>query len=182
MFPRPWDSPGKNTGVGCHFLLQAWKWKVKVKSPSCVRQFATPWTTANQAPPPVGFSRQEYWSGVPLPSLVLLKFEKANPDNNDTIFHCAVGKNLKRLATCKCWQSGEEVYCLPLLLEGVWIATVFGESLPAVFINNKKAILFWGLYSTEIKVSLHKEIWMRIFTASLFRVGKKTENHPKVQK
>ena len=70
-----------------------------------------------------------------------LKFEKANPDNNDTIFHCGVGKNLKRLATCKCWQSGEEVYCLPLLLEGVWIATVFGESLPAVFINNKNTHL-----------------------------------------
>ena len=101
--PHPWDSPGKNTGVDCHFLLQcmkvksesevaqscptlpnpvdwslpgssihgifqarilewtaisfssAWKWKVKVKSISRVRLFATPWTA----------SRQEYWSGVP---------------------------------------------------------------------------------------------------------------------
>ena len=44
------------------------KWKVKGKSHSCVRLFATPWTTAHQAPPPMGFSRQEYWSGVPLPS------------------------------------------------------------------------------------------------------------------
>ena len=70
-----------------------------------------------------------------------LEFEKANPDNNDTIFYCGVGKNLKRLATRKCWQGGEEVYCLPLLLEGVWIATVFGESLPAVFINNKNTHL-----------------------------------------
>ena len=64
--PRPWDSPGKNTGVGCHFLLQCIK--VKVKSLSCVRLFATPWTAAYQAPPSMGFSRQEYWSGVPLPS------------------------------------------------------------------------------------------------------------------
>ena len=46
----------------------AWKWKVKVKSLSRVRLLATPWTAAHQAPPSVGFSRQEYWSGVPLPS------------------------------------------------------------------------------------------------------------------
>ena len=38
----------------------AWKWKVKVKSLSCVQLFATPWTAAHQAPPPMGFSRQEY--------------------------------------------------------------------------------------------------------------------------
>ena len=48
----------------------ALKWKVKVKSLSRVRLFATPWTAANKAPPSMGFSRQEYWSGVPLPSLV----------------------------------------------------------------------------------------------------------------
>ena len=110
--PCPWDSPGKTTGVGYHFLLpcmcakllqscptlcdpvdgspprspipgilqarilervaisfsNAWKWKVKVKSLSPVWLFTTPWTTAHQAPLPMGFSRQEYWSGVPLPS------------------------------------------------------------------------------------------------------------------
>ena len=140
----PWDSPGKNTGVGCRALLQgtfpsqgwslspalqvdslrfepqgkphlthaaaaakslqscptlcdpidgsppgspipgilqartlewvaisfsnACKWKVKVKSLCRARLLATPWTVAYQAPPPMGFSRQEYWSGVPLPS------------------------------------------------------------------------------------------------------------------
>ena len=116
--PHPWDSPGKNTGVGCHFLLQwrkvksesdvaqscptlsdpmdgsppgssvhgifqarvlewgaiafsnAGKWKVKVTSLSCVWLLATQWTAAHQAPPSMGFSRQEYWSGVPLPSPV----------------------------------------------------------------------------------------------------------------
>ena len=46
----------------------AWKWKVKVKSLSRVRLPATPWTAAHQAPPSVGFSRQEYWSGVSVPS------------------------------------------------------------------------------------------------------------------
>ena len=65
---HPWDSPGKNTGVGCHFLLNAWKWKVKVKSLSRVRLFETPWTAAYQVPLSMGFSRQEYWSGVPFPS------------------------------------------------------------------------------------------------------------------
>ena len=47
--PHPWDSPGKNTGVGCHFLLQCMK--VKVESLSCVRLVAAPWTAAYQAPP-----------------------------------------------------------------------------------------------------------------------------------
>ena len=46
----------------------AWKWKVRVKSLSHVRLFTTPWTVAYQAPPSMGFSRQEYQSGVPLPS------------------------------------------------------------------------------------------------------------------
>ena len=110
-FLCPWDSPGKNTGVGCHFLLHqavsaaakflqscptlwdptdgsppgstipgilqartpewvaisfsnAWKRKVKVKSLH-VWLLATPWTTAYQAPPSMGFSRQRYWSGLP---------------------------------------------------------------------------------------------------------------------
>ena len=48
----------------------AWKWKVKVKSLSRVQLLATPWTAAYQAPPSMGFSRQECWSGVPLPSPV----------------------------------------------------------------------------------------------------------------
>ena len=49
----------------------AWKWKVKVKSLIRVRLFATPWTAAYQVPPSMGFSRQEYWSGVSSPSPLL---------------------------------------------------------------------------------------------------------------
>ena len=49
----------------------AWKWKVKVKSLSRVQLLATPWTAAYQAPPSMVFARQEYWSGVPLPSPTL---------------------------------------------------------------------------------------------------------------
>ena len=65
---HPWDSPGKNTGVGCISFSNAWKWKVKVKSLSRAWLLATPWTAAHQAPLPMGFSRQEYWSGSPVPS------------------------------------------------------------------------------------------------------------------
>ena len=48
----------------------AWKWKVKMKLLSRVRLLVTSWTAAHQAPPSMGFFRQEYWSGVPLPSSV----------------------------------------------------------------------------------------------------------------
>ena len=53
---------GKKTGVGCHFLLQCRKEKVKLLSR--VRLVATPWAAAYQAPPSMGFSRREYWSGT----------------------------------------------------------------------------------------------------------------------
>ena len=56
----------------------AWKWKVKVKSLSHVRLLTTPSTVAYQAPPTTGFSRQEYWTGVPLSSLKIL-LTKLNP-------------------------------------------------------------------------------------------------------
>ena len=66
--PRPWDSPGKNTGVGCHFLLQC----MKLKSESEVAQSRLRLSSPMDCSPPgsssMGFSRQEYWSGVPLPS------------------------------------------------------------------------------------------------------------------
>ena len=66
--PHPWDSPGKNTGVACHCLLQCMTVKSESEVTQCVRLFATPWTAAYQAAPSMGFSRQEYWSGVPMPS------------------------------------------------------------------------------------------------------------------
>ena len=76
--PRPWDPPGKNTGVSYHFPLQCMKVKVKVKLLSLVLLFAPPGTVAYQAPPSMGFSRQEYWSGVPLPSLGFLLMLQLN--------------------------------------------------------------------------------------------------------
>ena len=50
------------------FFSNAWKWKVKVNLLTRVWLLATPWTAAYQAPLSMGFSRQEYWSGLPLPS------------------------------------------------------------------------------------------------------------------
>ena len=64
--PCPWDSPGKNTEVGCHFLLQCMKVKSKSKVAQLCLTLSDPWTAAFQASPSMGFSRQEYWSGVPL--------------------------------------------------------------------------------------------------------------------
>ena len=66
--PRPWDSPGKSTGAGCHFLLQCMKVKIETEVTQSCPTLVTPWTAAYQAPPSMGFSRQKYWSGVPLPS------------------------------------------------------------------------------------------------------------------
>ena len=90
--PTLWDlTDGSPPGYPIPGILQArtleWiaisfsnasKWKVKVKSLSHVRPSATPWTAAFQAPPSMGFSRQEYWSGVPLSSLneILLSHKK----------------------------------------------------------------------------------------------------------
>ena len=83
--PCPWDSPGKNTGVGCHFLLQC----MKVKSENEVAQSCPTVSDPMDCSPPgssihgifqarvlkwgaiafsTGFSRQEYWSGLPFPS------------------------------------------------------------------------------------------------------------------
>ena len=57
---RPWDSPGKNTGVGCHFFLQCMKVKSESEVAQLCRLLATPWTAAYQAPLSMGFSRKEY--------------------------------------------------------------------------------------------------------------------------
>ena len=61
----------------------AWKWKVKVKSLSGVWLLATPWTAAYQAPPSMGFSKQEYWSGVLLPSPQCVLQDSKKKKNNE---------------------------------------------------------------------------------------------------
>ena len=66
----PWILQARTLEWVAISFSSAWKWKVKVKSLSRVQLLATPWIAAHQAPPSMGFSRQEYWSGVPLPSPV----------------------------------------------------------------------------------------------------------------
>ena len=70
--PHPWDSPGKNTGVGCHFLLQCMKVKGESEVVQSCKTVRDPMNAAYQAPQSMGFSRQEYWSAVPLPSYRIL--------------------------------------------------------------------------------------------------------------
>ena len=65
----------------------AWKWKGKVKSLSRVQLFATPWTAAYQAPLSMGFSRQEYWSGVPLPSPRVCQTEWSTSEREKQILY-----------------------------------------------------------------------------------------------
>ena len=86
LCPTLWDPMDCSLlGFSIHGIFQArtleWvaisfsnasKWKVKVKSFSRVRLLAIPWTAAYQAPPSMGFSRQQYWSGVPLPSPIFI--------------------------------------------------------------------------------------------------------------
>ena len=69
--PVPGIFQARTLEWGAISFSKAWKWKVKVKLLSRVRLLATPWTAAYQAPPSMGFSRQEDWSGVPSPSLML---------------------------------------------------------------------------------------------------------------
>ena len=69
--PHPWDSPGKNTGVGCHCLLQICHMLLLLLLLSCFSRVwlcATPKTAGHQAPLSLGFSRQEHWSGLPFSS------------------------------------------------------------------------------------------------------------------
>ena len=64
---RPWDPPGKNTGVGCHFLLQCMKEKSESEVAQSCPTLSDPMDCSLPGSPVHGFSRQEYWSGVPLP-------------------------------------------------------------------------------------------------------------------
>ena len=81
LFATPWTVTYQAPQATVHGVFQArvlewvaisfsnaWKWKGKVKSLSRARLLTTPWTAAYQVPPSMGFSKQEYWSGLPLPS------------------------------------------------------------------------------------------------------------------
>ena len=67
----PWDSPGKNTGVGCHFLLQCMKVKGESEVTQSCPTLSDPMDCSLPGSSSMGFSRQEYWSGLPLPSPIM---------------------------------------------------------------------------------------------------------------
>ena len=101
-------------------FFNAQKWKVKGKSLSRVRLLVTPWTTAYQAPPSMGFSRQEYWSGVPLQLLA-------------TALHMA-GITFQNL-----W-----IYVWNPSLGRLLACLIFTETVPLLSVA-----LFWGNWSLE---------------------------------
>ena len=99
----------------------AWKWKVKVKSLSHVRLLATPWTAAYQAPQSMGFSRQEYWSGLPLPSPI--KSERVGREEKDVTsvqgplaraehksLRCSCLRGRRILVTLPYWRRGAQIF------------------------------------------------------------------------
>ena len=85
----------------------AWKWKVKVKSLSHARLLVTPWTAAHQAPPSMGFSRQEYWSGVPLPSPMQCY---SAIKKNEVLIHATTWMNLENIIQSEISQSWKTAY------------------------------------------------------------------------
>ena len=78
---------------------KAWKWNMKVKSLSHVRLLVTPWTAAYEAPPSMGFSRHQYWSGVPLPSLPLSIYLVSK----SRLHHFLKGEFWQVLRILECW-------------------------------------------------------------------------------
>ena len=127
----------------------AWKWKVKVKSLIRVRLLVTPWSAAHQAPPSMGFSRQEHWSGVPLPSplvfasnqwmisllLKLLCFTYG-------LRHSQFLKFLKK--------DGKEFYCLLVDFCDIYVTVLFWD-------YNRNTIKYIYVYISYIVFSLNLE-------------------------
>ena len=151
----PWDSPGKNTGVGCHFLLQCMKGKVKVKSLSHVWLFSTPWTAAYQAPSSMGLSGGEHWSGLPLPSpkekmQFLQNFLRTQISNGKYILKCTFLIPLVKLFVFSVVGNQLTWYCL---LNKAFIFSLFnslknGKCSNFVKRKIKKNLYQLNLYST----------------------------------
>ena len=81
----------------------AWKWKVKMKSLSHVRLLGSPWTAAHQAPPSMGFFRQEYWSGVPFAYLhsIVGEFGQWTTNNTQLKLMLEIGNYWKEIENIK---------------------------------------------------------------------------------
>ena len=101
-------------------FFNAWKWKVKVKSLSRVRLLETPWTAAYQAPPSMGFSKQEYWSGVPLPSPAQVPYSLPNspPYICSRLSHIQMKQNTALFQILKLKQHMSKSMCMTFSLWG----------------------------------------------------------------
>ena len=124
----------------------AWKWKVKVKSLSRVRLFMTPWTAAYQAPPSMGFSRQEYWSGVPLPSRYhsLGKYKlKPQRDATSHLVKWLYSKKRKNQVLVSMFEKPEPSY----IVGSVKWYNHLGKNL-AVPLKSKLKVAVWPINST----------------------------------
>jgi len=124
--PVPGILQARTLGWVAIFFSNVWKWKVKVKPLSRVWLLATPWTAAYQAPLSMGFSRQEYWSGVPLTSV-----------SQDNINKSKINKwNLIEL---KSFCPVKEATLIPILLPNIFIGikVPFAKKKGNVFVGNK---------------------------------------------
>ena len=97
----------------------AWKWKVKVKLLSRVRILGTPWTVAYQPPPSKGFSRQEYWSGLLLPSPFWLPI----------IWKKQISWVLRKLTDLIIWTLFSWEVCIQRFISrnNTWLLNIFGQ-------------------------------------------------------
>ena len=90
----------------------AWEWKVKVKSLSRVRLLAITWTSAHQVPLSMGFSRQEYWSGVPVPSPTTHEYQvckhSAPGTQQELLFPAGAWTEAPRQKGQLSWEDGTE--------------------------------------------------------------------------
>ena len=93
----------------------AWKWKLKVKSLSPAWLFPTPWTADHQAPLPMGFSRQEYWRGLPLPSPGTIKWSIVTFESI-LLLNCTVDKSCSTL-----WLHGQQLVRPPCPSLSPWV-------------------------------------------------------------
>ena len=122
----------------------AWKWKVKVKPLSRVRLLATPWTAAYQAPPSMGFSRQGYWSGVPLPSPRYLELR------NLVLFLCVGRKQESGLTEVFPWT------CTP----AIWSQDpLFSHIRSFLWLHHQGGFSGWLLDGLGSSLGLHLEFF-----------------------
>ena len=148
----------------------AGKWKVKVKSLSCVQLLVTPWTAAYQAPPSMGFSRQEYWSGVPLPSP---KPQHRQINKEKKKIMAIIKKSTNNKSWRGCGEKG-------ILLHYLWECKLIQPLWRTVqtFLQNLNteppydpAIPLLGMYPK--KTITEKDTCMPVFITALFTIARK---------